>query len=568
MNLTTMTRKEHKNLYITKRQQRKAKGDPTNNVVVYTRVSTKEQFDSNASLSTQKRVCLDYANKNGFTVVKLFGDTFESAKSDTGRKEFQSMMDYVKKHKKDLHAVIVYDYSRFSRSEENIGLVNGLRKMGVEVMAATQPADTQSSSGRLSRALQLLLANFDNEQKSERTKAGILEKLKQGIWPTKLPIGYSKNPLTKAVEIDYKGILIREAFYLVAAGESITSVMAQMEKRGLKLDLRRWGDLFNNPFYAGLIVHRLLDYEPVEGVHPSIVSLDVWQKVKQIRSGKELTHTYQENVQLFPLKGFMACTCGRMLTAYQAKKKTKPNGRFFYYKCNNQGCRVNVATKVAEEAFGVFLSGIKLNPSLQQVFKKQLKETYVSYSKESISKKRKLEEEIRKYDEKRVKLTDKWLYDDLEKSVYEEHKALLEEGKAKAVHERNLLETDLSNPNEFIELSTFLAQNLDKLWSEGHTEVKRRLQGLVFPQGVFFEKKTMTYRTPEINVVFKGISSESMGSENKKNGEASNSADSSVSVPWAGVEPARVLPHWCLRPTRLPIPPPRHLLSVRNGMQT
>ena len=26
-------------------------------------------------------------------------------------------------------------------------------------------------------------------------------------------------------------------------------------------------------------------------------------------------------------------------------------------------------------------------------------------------------------------------------------------------------------------------------------------------------------------------------------------------VPRAGVEPARVLPHWCLRPTRLPIPP-------------
>ncbi len=33
-------------------------------------------------------------------------------------------------------------------------------------------------------------------------------------------------------------------------------------------------------------------------------------------------------------------------------------------------------------------------------------------------------------------------------------------------------------------------------------------------------------------------------------------------VPWAGVEPARVLPHWCLRPTRLPIPPPRHFKLI------
>jgi hypothetical protein len=30
-------------------------------------------------------------------------------------------------------------------------------------------------------------------------------------------------------------------------------------------------------------------------------------------------------------------------------------------------------------------------------------------------------------------------------------------------------------------------------------------------------------------------------------------------VPGAGIEPARELPHWFLRPTRLPIPPSGHL---------
>ena len=32
------------------------------------------------------------------------------------------------------------------------------------------------------------------------------------------------------------------------------------------------------------------------------------------------------------------------------------------------------------------------------------------------------------------------------------------------------------------------------------------------------------------------------------------------SVPRAGLEQARVLPHWCLRPARLPIPPPGQIL--------
>ena len=39
----------------------------------------------------------------------------------------------------------------------------------------------------------------------------------------------------------------------------------------------------------------------------------------------------------------------------------------------------------------------------------------------------------------------------------------------------------------------------------------------------------------------------------KKRGGSSDSPR--CFVPRAGVEPARVLPHWCLRPTRLPIPP-------------
>ncbi len=38
---------------------------------------------------------------------------------------------------------------------------------------------------------------------------------------------------------------------------------------------------------------------------------------------------------------------------------------------------------------------------------------------------------------------------------------------------------------------------------------------------------------------------------------------SSHRVPKAGIEPARVLPHWFLRPTRLPIPPLR--LSGRKN---
>ena len=54
----------------------------SNKAVIYTRVSTKEQADNNASLQTQKKYCQEFAKKKGLMVMAYFGGTFESAKSD------------------------------------------------------------------------------------------------------------------------------------------------------------------------------------------------------------------------------------------------------------------------------------------------------------------------------------------------------------------------------------------------------------------------------------------------------------------------------------------------------
>ena len=54
----------------------------SNKAVIYTRVSTKEQADNNASLQTQKKYCQAFAIKKALMVMEYFGGTFESAKSD------------------------------------------------------------------------------------------------------------------------------------------------------------------------------------------------------------------------------------------------------------------------------------------------------------------------------------------------------------------------------------------------------------------------------------------------------------------------------------------------------
>ena len=77
------------------------------NAVIYTRVSTKEQADTNQSLETQKKYCLQYALKHDLNVLGFFGGTYESAKTDE-RNEFNSMIRFVKNQKEGISAILFH----------------------------------------------------------------------------------------------------------------------------------------------------------------------------------------------------------------------------------------------------------------------------------------------------------------------------------------------------------------------------------------------------------------------------------------------------------------------------
>ena len=78
------------------------------NAILYNRVSSKEQIE-NKSLEVQLEICTNYAKKYHLNIVETFGGVFESAKSDTERKEYNRMLNYIRKNKRlNIHYVVVY----------------------------------------------------------------------------------------------------------------------------------------------------------------------------------------------------------------------------------------------------------------------------------------------------------------------------------------------------------------------------------------------------------------------------------------------------------------------------
>ena len=234
----------------------------TNMCVIYTRVSTKEQAENNFSLETQRKACDQFAIKNNLVVKGYFGGTYESAKNDE-RKEFNSMLSFVKRSKNKISTIIVYSVDRFSRSGGNaIYITEQLKKQGVNLQAVTQPSDTSTPSGKLQQNIQFIFSEYDNQLRREKCVAGMKEAIQSGRWLGKAPYGYeiARQEGKNTIVINEKGRIFKKAFEWKAF-EKLSS--AEISRRlllfGLVVDERRISEFMRNPWYCGYMSHKLLE---------------------------------------------------------------------------------------------------------------------------------------------------------------------------------------------------------------------------------------------------------------------------------------------------------------------
>ena len=104
------------------------------NGVVYARYSDDSQREE--SIQGQVRECMEYAEKEGITVLSTYIDRAYSAKTDA-RPQFQKMVEDRKA--KLFDAVIVWKLDRFARNRTDSAVYRSiLRKNGVKVVSAKE----------------------------------------------------------------------------------------------------------------------------------------------------------------------------------------------------------------------------------------------------------------------------------------------------------------------------------------------------------------------------------------------------------------------------------------------
>lgn len=494
---------------------------PTNEgktqAVIYTRVSTKDQADNNASLSTQKKYCEICAQKKGLNIVEYFGGTHESAKSDD-RKEFQRMITYVKRHK-DIASIIVYSYDRFSRTGSN-AIKEELRKRGIEILSATQEVDTSTSAGKMQQDVFLLFSKFDNDLRREKSISGMQEKLRKGYVNGIVPFGYTNlNPGKGKVQklvINEDGKLLKKAFEWKAKHDlTYQEITDRLKKFGWKKNYKQLSAYFRNPIYCGLITSSLIPGEVIEGKHPPLVSRETFLKVNNILARKNFGGKYNRDDENLPLKQFVVSdNCGTPLTGYIVRKK-----ELYYYKNNRPGSKENRSAKKMHELFIQLLSQYQLsNEKYKAPLKEILYEVFVELHEESLKEMDALTIQLRKVETNLNTIEKRYVLGEIEKDLYDKYKGEFDKELIEIQNEIEKSDFKLSNLDLAVENALSMSLDLPSLWASGDLEERRRIQKMVFPDGIRYNRENDQYRTIRVNSLFLAISTMAGETEGNKKG--------------------------------------------------
>jgi DNA invertase Pin-like site-specific DNA recombinase len=201
--------------------------------VGYVRVSTGDQVEG-ISLAAQRTKIRQYAKLHGLRLLEIVSDDGKSAKTfeRAGLQKLFHLID-----SSDIDFLIVAKLDRATRGGAGAldYFLGRLKKRGVELVSIAENLDTGSASGLLFARLLALIAQWEREIISERTRDALEELRLQGKRRSRrAPLGY--RFLRGRVVQDPREIkTIREATRLYRSrSHSMQRVGEILESRGLR----------------------------------------------------------------------------------------------------------------------------------------------------------------------------------------------------------------------------------------------------------------------------------------------------------------------------------------------
>src|SRR5918992_3693977 len=204
----------------------------------------------------------------------------------------------------------------------------------IYVRVSTKEQTDDTSTGKLMEGVLAAFAQFDNDVRSDRTRAGVKAALELGRWVFLAPIGYLNAPRSlgrSLVHDPERAPLVRRAFEEYATGQYTKEQLLKRartwnltNRRGKPLTSQAIGVLLRNQLYAGIVNVPEHGVRGKRGDFEPLISENLFYRAQAVLSGRLPSTTPKQRAHPdFPLRAFVRCeSCGRALSAAGQKAET------------------------------------------------------------------------------------------------------------------------------------------------------------------------------------------------------------------------------------------------------
>jgi len=372
--------------------------------IILARVSDKKQ-DSNEA---QVNRVLDYTRFKNLTIWKTYEIEESSTKGD--REKFQEVVAEIVKSNEPI-ALVVDTVDRLQRSFRESVQLDDLRKSGkleIHFYRENLVIRKDSNSADLLRwDMAVMFARSYVLQLSDNVKRKQEEMIRVGIYPSKPPRGYKRDPLSlnpKEVVIDdYNSKVVKKAFELYATGAYSLDLLTKKLNEDYRVNwCKGFTDkVLKDPFYYGFMTWNGKQYPHK---YQKIITKELFDQVQQVKAGF-CKKPFKYAGKPYFYRGMLRCSdCGLAITP------EKHRGHVYYH-----------CTQYRGKHGGKWITEEDITEQVGSVFKKmQLSEEVVNKIVDSLKSSHEGKSDFREEQNKKL-VEERELYSKRSEKIYMDH---------------------------------------------------------------------------------------------------------------------------------------------------
>jgi site-specific DNA recombinase len=487
----------------------------------YTRVSSKEQFMNNGSITSQVKRIKSFSNEYRLIISKEFDAEYESSKRVNTQKTLNELIDAIKNTpaNKRPKIILIWSPSRFGRAgAEHIELFVSLRrKYNVFLYSVSTGHNTFTERNENEFSLQLLHAQKENFSRQDVIIPGMKDAIEKGTFLGRAPRGYDhfgprvtdplKMQAKQEIKLNPDGILLKEAFRRkLYKNNTDKEILEWLSLEGLNIPKQSLNAMWSKVFYTGYFTNNLVPGIEIKGHWEPIISRKEFKLLQIKLSNSDQIGIPKINgkpsTPLVPK--FLICDdCNNNMTSYHNKRKD-----IYYYKCGECNKTINADTKNKSLNYGLnqqfknSLNTFKFSKSFHDLFSKQLEKIIENEMSGLSEKKRMLKNEITDLQKNYEDMEYRFAVGKISDDIFGKHGSKIKTQIDVKTKQLSNLPSKKSNHQKVLKKFFEIAENPSKFYESLNYNDKRIFQNILYPEGFKFSLKNKECRTSKVNMIF------------------------------------------------------------------